>query len=141
MTELGVWGMRWARGQMSDDELDVELLMYDFCRQLDPDTLPGGTTVLHFAFAGLENFPQWWIVVEEGKPVLCVDHPGRDVDVCVRTDIRTMIQIYAGDVSLSSVRREGRLEVSGSALLERSIAKWMPRMALAHVEAAEAVEA
>ena len=27
---LGEWGMKWARGQMSDEELDVELLMHDF---------------------------------------------------------------------------------------------------------------
>ena len=29
---LGKWGMKWARGQMTDDELDVEMLMYDFSR-------------------------------------------------------------------------------------------------------------
>ena len=26
---LAVWGMRWARGQMTDIELDVEFLMWD----------------------------------------------------------------------------------------------------------------
>ena len=29
LENIAVWGMRWARGQMSDDELDVELLMWD----------------------------------------------------------------------------------------------------------------
>ncbi len=29
---LGRWGMKWARGQMRDDELDVHLLMYDYTR-------------------------------------------------------------------------------------------------------------
>ena len=27
--QIGEWGMRWARGQMTDEELDVELLMTD----------------------------------------------------------------------------------------------------------------
>ena len=31
---LAVWGMRWARGQMTDADLDVEFLMWDFQRRL-----------------------------------------------------------------------------------------------------------
>src|ERR1044072_6660977 len=30
---LGEWGMSWARGQMNDDELDLEMLMYDLQRR------------------------------------------------------------------------------------------------------------
>ena len=37
---LGKWGMRWARGQMNDDELDVEMLMYDLQRRIDATQLP-----------------------------------------------------------------------------------------------------
>lgn len=133
ITDMAVWGMRWARGQMSDDELDVELLMYDLCRRLDPERLPGGQTVLHFAFRGLEKFPLWWIVVDEGKPELCVDHPGKEVDLCIRTNVRTMVEYYAGDVTLSSVRHDGRMEVTGSPMLERSLAEWLPQMTFAAV--------
>ncbi len=49
---LGEWGMKWARGQMSDDELDVELLMHDFSRRIDETQLPGGRTVIKFVFTG-----------------------------------------------------------------------------------------
>ena len=31
---LAVWGMRWARGQLDDNELDVEFLMRDLQRRL-----------------------------------------------------------------------------------------------------------
>ena len=34
---LAVWGMRWARGQLRDEELDVEFLMWDVQRRLEPD--------------------------------------------------------------------------------------------------------
>src|SRR5436190_17550006 len=61
---LGEWGMKWARGQMSDDELDVELLMHDFSRRIDATQLPGGGTVLEFIFPGLTQFAHWWIVLE-----------------------------------------------------------------------------
>src|SRR3954469_20074958 len=39
---LGKWGMKWARGQMNDDELDVDGLMYDLHRRIDVTQLPGG---------------------------------------------------------------------------------------------------
>ncbi len=119
---------------MNDDELDVELLMHDLCRRLEPGKLPGGSTVVRFSFRGLESFPQWWIVVEEEKPELCVVHPGRNSDVAIRTDARTMIEVYTGDVPLVDARREGRMEVTGSTVLVRSIGEWLPVMAKAHVK-------
>jgi DNA-binding HxlR family transcriptional regulator len=60
---LGKWGMRWARGQMNDDELDVEMLMFDLQRRIDVDQLPGGRTVVKFSFLGLPKFAHWWIVI------------------------------------------------------------------------------
>src|SRR4051812_45355293 len=47
---LGKWGMKWARGQMNDDELDVEGLMYGLHRQIAASQLPGGRTVIKFHF-------------------------------------------------------------------------------------------
>ena len=73
---LGKWGMKWARGQMNDDELDVELLMYDLHRRIDATQLPGGRTVIKFLFRGLPKFGHWWIVLENGARELCVDNPG-----------------------------------------------------------------
>jgi DNA-binding HxlR family transcriptional regulator len=136
ISELAVWGMRWARGQMTDAELDVELLMHDICRRLDPALLPGGVTVLHFDFTGLEKFARWWIVVEEGRRELCVTPPGRDVDLCIHTDVRTLVEVYSGDVPVATVRREGRLTATGSAVLARSLSKWMPLSSVAHVRPA-----
>lgn len=133
---LGEWGMRWARGRMSDDELDVELLMYDLCRRLDPEQLPGGETIIHFSFSGLEDFAQWWIVAEGEKRELCVVHPGKDADVRIVADARTMVEIYAGDLPLDDARRAKRIEVTGSRTLVRSVSGWLPVMALAHVKPA-----
>ena len=37
---------------MNDDELDVEMLMYDLQRRIDATQLPGGRTVIKFLFRG-----------------------------------------------------------------------------------------
>lgn len=133
---LGEWGMRWARGRMNDDELDVELLMYDICRRLDARNLPGGETVIHFSFPALETFAQWWIVIDDAKRELCVVHPGKDADVRIAADVRAMVEVYAGDLPLADARRAERIGVTGDRALVRSIDAWLPRMSLAHVRPA-----
>lgn len=56
---LATWGMRWARGQLNDDELDVEFLMWDIQRRLQTDMLPDGETVFCFIFDDLSKFKNW----------------------------------------------------------------------------------
>lgn len=136
ISELAVWGMRWARAQMSDDELDVELLMYDVCRGLDPARLPGGATVLYFDFGKLDTFSRWWIVIEDDRRELCVHPPSRQADVSTHTDVRTLVEIWTGDTTVADARRDGRLKVTGTPALARNVSNWMPVSAVAHVRPA-----
>lgn len=135
---LGEWGMKWARGQMSDDELDVELLMHDFSRRLDATALPGGRAVIHFVFSGLRKFGQWWIVLEEnGERNLCADDPGHEVDVRIRSDLRTLTEVWAGDREVRSAVQSGRLEITGPPALTRSLPAWLRIGMFAHVRPAD----
>ncbi len=133
---LGEWGMRWARGQMTDDELDVELLMYDLRRRIDETRLPGGQTVVHFSFEGLQRFPYWWIVLDGQQWDLCVDHPGKDVDLTVRTNLRTLTEVWAGDTELRNAIRSGKMNLQGSPILARTINDWLGISPLAHIRPA-----
>jgi DNA-binding HxlR family transcriptional regulator len=92
---LAVWGMRWARGQMSDSELDVEFLMWDLQRRLQTDKLPGGETVLCFNFDELEKHKTWWLLVSNGEVDLCTENPGREVDLYINSGVRTLVEISA----------------------------------------------
>lgn len=131
---LGEWGMKWARGKMTDDELDVEMLMYDLHRRIDRDQLPGGRTVVSFTFSDLSNFRHWWIVLEEnGGRELCVDNPGRDVDVHITTNLRTMAELWAGDTELRAAKKDGRLQLDGNPVLVRTIGSWLRMGLFAHV--------
>ena len=123
---LGEWGMKWARGQMSDDELDVELLMHDFNRRIDETQLPGGRTVIKFVFSGLSRFAHWWIVLEEnGERELCVNNPGKGMDIELRSDLRTMTEIWAGDMEIRTAKKDGRLQLSGNPVLIRTLSSWL----------------
>jgi len=131
---LAEWGMRWARGQMRDDELDVELLMYDFCRRIDATQLPTDRAVIGFAFPGLPKFAHWWIVIETDRErELCVDHPGREVDVQIRSTVRTMAEIWAGDTQVRTAEKQGRLTLSGDPRLVRTLPSWLRPGMTAHI--------
>lgn len=131
---LARWGMKWARGQMRDDELDVHLLMYDYTRMIDSRHLPRGRTVLAFVFPGLPKFAHWWIIIDGPKArELCVSHPGCDADVQIRTDVRTLTEIWAGDREIATARRDGRLQLSGSPALIRTLPAWLRSCSMAHI--------
>ena len=131
---LGRWGMKWARGQMRDDELDVHLLMYDYTRMIDVSQLPAGRAVLAFIFPGLPKFAHWWIVINGPKErELCIHHPGKDANLQVRTDVRTLTEIWAGDTEISAARKSGRLQLTGDRQLIRTLPSWLKSCSMAHI--------
>ena len=124
--DLGEWGMRWARGRMDENELDVELLMSDIKLQFRPEHLPAGQTVVHFQFPELKQFNRWWIMVKTGEEVdLCCDDPGCEVDVYITADLRTMVEVHMGDRTLRDARESGKVRVQGPSILLRNISEWL----------------
>ena len=136
---LGKWGMKWARGQMRADELDVQLLMVEFSRRLDAKRMPQGSVVLEFVIPGLPKFSRWWIVVEaDGSRELCTHNPGRPVNLTLRLDLHTLAEIWTGDTTALLARKQGRLRVVGDADLAGTIATWLRPGALSHIRPAPA---
>ncbi len=121
---LAVWGMRWARGQMSDDELDVELLMWDIHRRILTQHLPDGQTVLRFSFSDLDKHKNWWLVIERDDVDLCTEDTGKDVDLYVTTQLRTMVEIWEGDADLKKAIRDEEVVAIGDRTLIRSMPDW-----------------
>jgi hypothetical protein len=64
---------------------------------------------------------------------LCLEDPGHDVDVSLGSTLRTMTQIWMGDVSLDQVRTKELLRVSGKRSLVRSLGNWLGPSPFAHV--------
>jgi len=131
---LGEWGAKWARGQMRADELDVELLMTEFCRRIDSTKLPADRAVIGFAFPRLPKFAHWWIVFQPDRErELCVNHPGKDVDLQIRTNVLTLVEIWRGDTDLGAATKDGRLKVSGDPVLIRTLTSWLRPGLSAHI--------
>ncbi len=122
---LAVWGMRWARGQMIDSELDVEFLMWDLQRRLQTTHLPNGETVLCFIFDELKAFKTWWLVASGGDVDLCTERPGKEVDLFINTPVRTMVEVWSGDLDLKKALREKQIRTHGNTHLARTMPDWL----------------
>ena len=123
---MSEWGMRWARRGIRDEELDVEFLMGDVRRRLDTGKLPDGRTVLKFTYTDLEDFAEWWAKIDDRKVELCLEDPGFEVDVFFTTDLKTMTEVWMGDLPLRKAQANGRLKIVGPSTLLRNLAAWFP---------------
>jgi len=124
---FGVWGKRWIDGDLSLAQLDVQLLMWDMRRNLDPKPLPKRRSVIHFRYPDAPAAHRvWWLVVEPGSETeLCSVDPGFDVDLYVATDLRTMTAIWMGYDCVAAAVEERRLILTGEKDLASSIESWL----------------
>jgi hypothetical protein len=121
---LAVWGMRWARSQLTDDELDVEFLMRELQRRLRTDHLPEGETVICVIFDELTKYKTWWLVVDGDAVDLCTDDPGKDVDLYINSSVRKIIEIWEGDLDIRTALRNGSVKAHGLRHLIRTVPDW-----------------
>jgi DNA-binding HxlR family transcriptional regulator len=134
---LAVWGMRWARGQLADSELDVEFLMRDLQRRLQTGRLPDGETVLCFTFGELEKHKTWWMVACDGEVDLCTENPGKEVDLYINAGVRDLVEVWRGDLGLKKALREKRIRTHGNTHLARTMPDWLGICLYADVKPAQ----
>jgi DNA-binding HxlR family transcriptional regulator len=128
-----VWGMRWARDAMEQDDLDVTLLMFDMQRRIDTSALPDGETVLQFHFPDLAQFGRWWLICSGPEVDLCYEDPGKDVNCYITSPSRLLIEAWMGDVQLKTALQSDQFQIVGDSQLRRSFTRWFIRSSVADV--------
>jgi hypothetical protein len=64
-------------------------------------------------------------VLENGTRELCVDNPGKEADVHLTTDLRTMARIWAGDIEIRAATKTGQVQLTGDPMLIRTVSDWL----------------
>ena len=130
---LGAWGQRWVRNQLVEDDLDVNLLMWDVSLRVDPKRFGPGRTVIGFDFTDQPRLrkgdwwlDKWWLVMMDGESDLCLRDPGFEVDLHIITDLRTMTSVWMGDIPVREALRSGVIELHGSRALADTLKDWLP---------------
>jgi DNA-binding HxlR family transcriptional regulator len=124
--QLGVWGHRWVRSDLSPGDLDPSLLMWDIHRTLDAGFFTAERTVLKFEFSDyVSQLRCWWLVIKAGDVDVCTKDPAYEVDLHLITDLRTLTAVWMGDTTLTKALRQNLIILQGASYLKRSIGTWM----------------
>jgi DNA-binding HxlR family transcriptional regulator len=123
---LGGWGQRWIESSLSLKNLDPSLLMWDMRRNLVPSPLPERRCTLNFIYpeqsAGRKS---WWLVIDGGQVDLCSVDPGYEVDLYVRSSLRSMTAVWMGLSTLKAEIAAGHIDLSGDKAIARSMHSWL----------------
>jgi DNA-binding HxlR family transcriptional regulator len=137
---MAIWGLRWARRRLKEENLDVGSFMWDFHRSLKTEELPEGETVFCVSFPELENYKRWWLIAKGDVVDLCTDDPGRDVDLYLTGQLPDLAEIWMGDVDVNTAVRNESIVMTGAPYLTRSAARWFPRSAFADIRPVRIVD-
>lgn len=124
--ELGTWGHRWIRSDLSQDDLDPSVLVWDIHRNIDIDFFKQERTVIKFEFTDYTSkLRLWWLVINKGDVDICMKDPGYEVDLVVCSDLKTLTAAWMGDTTIMKGMREKKIILTGSPHLKKNIAIWM----------------
>jgi DNA-binding HxlR family transcriptional regulator len=66
---MGIWGQRWVEAELSLQNLDPSLLMWDMRRNLNPKPLPRRRTVIQFLFPELPQSKRFSMSISMCRPI------------------------------------------------------------------------
>jgi len=130
---LGQWGVRWIP-ELGDEDLDPHLLLWDIHRNVDRSAVPPGRTVLQFVFRDVPGpAHRWWLVINGDEVDVCDADPGYPVTAAIDTGLRTLTDIWLGNLSWAAATRTGDLAVQGSPSAQRAVPRWLTLSSFAAV--------
>jgi DNA-binding HxlR family transcriptional regulator len=129
---MGMWGHRWIESSISLKNLDPSLLMWDMRRNLAPSSLPDRRCTINFLYPELgPGRKAWWLVIENGQVDLCGFDPGHEVDLYVRSSLRSMTAVWMGVFTLKAEIDAGNITLTGDKAIARSMHEWLGLSAFA----------
>jgi len=124
---FGIWGQRRIGTEISLQQLDVELLMWDMRRNLNTDPMPQRRSVIQFVYPELKRaHRKWWVLIDPREGVdLCAIDRGFDIDLYVTVDLRTMTAIWLGLDTVRAAVAAKRMIVTGDRALAGAMQTWL----------------
>ncbi len=123
---LGTWSREWLKREISAEEADPALLMWDLRRSIKLGQLPQEQVVVFFRFRDAEEGKRaWWLVAHASNADLCFTDPGFGVDLQVDAETRAMAEVWVGKRELGAAMRSQQIRVTGPEHLVRSLPDWI----------------
>jgi DNA-binding HxlR family transcriptional regulator len=120
---LWTWGMKWAFGDPTPEELNSVLLMWQLHKSVCKEQLPTERVVVQFDFYGAEK-STYWLVLTIQEVTLCLTDPGFDINVLVRADLATFFKLWIGRISYQEAINDYEVNIEGTPNLIRAFPNW-----------------
>ena len=91
-------------------------------RHVELERLPRGRTVVELKFRAPKR--RLWLVLEREEVLVCMQHPGFDVDLIVGADSSALYDVYFGRTTLAEAVRSGAVTLEGPSRLTRGFGGW-----------------
>ena len=117
------WGAKWAFPDPQPDELDPDLLVWWIHGQIDQKVAPGDRVVVEFEFDDSKS--RYWLVLESDDVSVCLTDPGFDVDLWLRSSLRTLYMVWLGRRDLAQALQTGDIQLDGDATLASAFTGWL----------------
>jgi DNA-binding HxlR family transcriptional regulator len=126
VVSLGTWSRDHLKREVTDEEADPALLMWDLRRSLRLDRLPEERVVAFFRYRDAEDGKRaWWLVAEPAGADLCFSDPGFAIDLDIDAEARAMAEVWLGKTDLGAAMRSRRIQVRGPEHIVRSLPDWL----------------
>jgi len=125
LTEIGKWGMRWAREGMTEKQNTAAGLLRDLAGAINLDELPSGDTTIQIALTDVEGSPKQFINIRNGTVQPCDQDLGFDVTVYITSTLATMTRIWYGELTVQKAIERGQMKLVAPPVYVRNINRWL----------------
>jgi DNA-binding HxlR family transcriptional regulator len=137
---LGTWSRDYLKREITAEEADPALLMWDMGRSLRLDRLPADRVVTFFRYRDVEDSKRaWWLVAQGSGTDVCFSDPGFSIDLQVDAEARAMAEVWVGQLELGAAMQSGRVRITGPEHLVRSVPDWLGLSSFAYPDPAAVV--
>jgi DNA-binding HxlR family transcriptional regulator len=126
---MGKWAQCNIEAQEALENLTVSNLMWQMRGYIDPEQLPNRQLVFQFRLTDPElEYNRYWALIRPGFPIeICVTIPDYEIDLFIETNCMSLSSIILSRTTIARELEEGRLFLSGDAILSRTMGRWFYR--------------
>jgi DNA-binding HxlR family transcriptional regulator len=122
---LGHWGKKWLEQELTREEMDPALLVWDMHRRVATSELPEERTVVRFDFRSVRGKQsRFWLIFERPTADVCFHDPGQEPALYVTADLRALIDVWMGTRSFTSALSDRSIVLDGPRDLCRRFPSW-----------------
>lgn len=125
LTEMGKWGMCWARDGMTDKQNTASGLIRDLASGIDVDQLPSCDTSIQLVLTDIGKTPIGYVHIRDGDVQICDTDLGFEIDVHIASTLDAMTRVWYGEVDMTAAMDEGLMKVDAAPVYTRHIKRWL----------------